>query len=88
MNIIADRFKVAGRAAVNGKGFVASSKQVAHEVMLAVEAGRISAHEPLHTASQVGARSFNDQGGMIGHEAKAMELPIGLGAGLRKGGHE
>ena len=49
-----------------------------------IETASVSAQKPLHTSDEVGERSFENQMKMVFHEAIGMNLPLGLGAGLRQ----
>jgi hypothetical protein len=49
----------------------------------AIEPTGVGAQKPVHAGHQVGLERLGDQVKMIQHEAKGMDLPAGLGAGLR-----
>ena len=53
--------------------------------MAAIEAAGISAEEPLHAGNEIGARGFEDEVKMIGHQAPGMNLPAGFGTGFAEG---
>ena len=51
----------------------------------AIEAVGISAGEPLHAGDEIGARGFENEVKMIGHQAPGVDLPAGFGAGFAEG---
>jgi hypothetical protein len=69
-------------------GLVAAAKEVAKLLVAAVEAAGVGGQKPLHAGGEVGLRGFDYQMKMVGHEAKGVDLPAGLGAGLPKGFQE
>jgi hypothetical protein len=78
MNVIARALEVAGAAAVHGQGFIAPAKQMAKEVVFAIETRSVGAHQPLHALDQVASGCFDHDMKMVAHQAEGMRLPFGF----------
>jgi hypothetical protein len=61
---------------------------VAEKLILPIETGGIGPQKPLHPGDEVGPRGFDHQVEVVGHEAEAVDLPVGFAARLGERRHE
>src|SRR5258705_10197875 len=88
MHVVTNSTEVAIATSVHEQGLVATAKQVTCQLIAPVESPGVYPKKPLHAFNEICLWSFKHQVKMVFHEAKSMDLPLGLDAGLAKRSNE